>query len=149
MKVLCLNGYEITSENSNIKTIISAEQANMDFAVPASMVNGKVTIRVRCKPNISINRGDGTRSKLRISSKEPLEADASNGVVNLGDYASMLTPPAGYDSGTLYWTSDLFPGQTFAGNDTVSGVNKPGSFTPPLEPFAVDKDCNWFRQLEK
>ncbi|MDR3124948.1 MAG: hypothetical protein LBU10_03630, partial [Endomicrobium sp.] len=128
------DGYEITSENSDIKTIISAEQANTDFVVPANMVNGKVIIRVRWKPNISINTGDGTRSKLYISSKEPLEADASNGVVNLVRYASMLTPPAGYDYGTLYWTSGLFPERTFASNEVVM-VDKPGSFTPHWKPL--------------
>jgi predicted TIM-barrel fold metal-dependent hydrolase len=128
------DGYEITSENSDVKTIITAGQANADFAAPANMVNGKVTIKVRWEPNISINTGYGTSNKLGFSTKASLEADASNGVVNLGYYAGRLTPPAGYDYGSLYWASDLFPGQTFTSNEIVK-VDKPGSFTPNWKPL--------------
>ncbi|MDR2066605.1 MAG: hypothetical protein LBP57_02030, partial [Endomicrobium sp.] len=136
------DGYEITSENSDITTIITAAQANDDFVVPANRVNGRVTIRVRWKPNISINTGS--------SSKNPLEADASNGVVDLGVYAS-LTPPAGYDYGTLYWTSDLFPERTFGRNESVM-VDKPGSFTPHWKPLPQVKitigSGNWKNRSE-
>ncbi|MDR1417835.1 MAG: hypothetical protein LBI80_01535 [Endomicrobium sp.] len=145
------DGYEITSENLDIKTIITAEQANTDFAVPADMVNGKVTIKVRWKPNISINTGDGTRSRLGSSTKDSLEADATNGVVDLSKYEGRLTPPAGYDYGSLSWTSTLFPGKTFASNEKVN-VDKPGSFTPNWKPLPQVRvsigSGNWKDRIE-
>ncbi|MDR2437403.1 MAG: hypothetical protein LBD17_05005, partial [Endomicrobium sp.] len=127
------NGYEIRSENSDIVTIISAEQANEDFVVPADMVNGKVSIRIRWKPaNVSITTGDGTRKKLGVSTKSPLDAEiSSEGFVNLGDYAGTLTPPNGYDYASLEWecSDPTYSGIRFADNAVVK-VDRPCTFTP-------------------
>jgi hypothetical protein len=126
------DGYEITSKNSDITTTITAEQANSDFAIPAAMVNGKVSIRIRWKPNVSITTGNGTRKKLGFSTKSPLDAEVSSeGFVNLGDYAGKLTPPNGYDYASLEWecSDPTYSGIRFGANAVVK-VDKPCTFTP-------------------